>query len=121
MRAVVLIAALAAPAVASAQAPNPANVDRGQAVFTKWCAPCHQAGVGSGGRAFPGTASLELKYKGTKPAALEQRTDLPGPVLKVFLRSGSLAMPAFRKVEIPDSDIDAIAAYLAAAAAKTSR
>jgi len=119
MRALVLLTALAAaaPAVANAQA----NVERGHAVFTKWCAPCHQAGVGSGGRAFPGTASLELKYKGAKPAALEQRTDLPGPVLKVFLRNGSLAMPAFRKVEVPDSDIDAIAAYLAATAAKTSR
>lgn len=118
MRRLLLIGALAAvPTLASAQA----NVDRGHVVFEKWCAPCHAGGIGSGGRAFPGTASLELKYKGAKPAALEQRTDLPGPVLKVFMRNGSLAMPAFRKVEIPDSDIDAIAAYLAATAAKTSR
>jgi mono/diheme cytochrome c family protein len=118
MKLLLLIAALTVvPAMASAQA----NVERGHAVFDKWCAPCHAGGIGSGGRAFPGTASLELKYKGSKPAALEQRTDLPGPVLKVFMRNGSLAMPAFRKVEIPDSDIDALAAYIAATAAKTSR
>lgn len=119
MRPLVLAAALAmaAPAAAHAQA----DVERGRAVFAKWCAPCHAGGVGSAARPFPGTASLELKYKGSKPAALEQRTDLPGPALRVFLRNGSLSMPAFRKVEVSDADIDAIAAYLAAEAAKAQR
>jgi mono/diheme cytochrome c family protein len=109
---VVAIAALAAwPFAAAAQ--DAAVVDRGAAVFNHWCAPCHAAGPGAEGRrALPGTLSLDLKYKGEKPALLEKRTDLSAPTLKVFLRGGSFSMPPFRKTEVSDADIEAIAAYL---------
>ena len=72
MRLLVLAAALGAavPAVALAAAPAP-SVQRGHEVFDRWCAPCHAPGPG-----HPGTQSLEAKYKGSKPGALEQRTDL---------------------------------------------
>ena len=110
------LAALAASAgAASAQyAPmSAATVDRGAAVFSHWCAPCHAKGPGADGRRMQaGTLSLTLKYKGEKPGALEDRTDLPAPVLRTFLRAGANAMPAFRKTEVSDADIEAIATYL---------
>jgi len=43
---------------------------------------------------------------------LEERTDLTAPVIKTFVRHGVLFMPTFRKTEISDADLDAIAAYL---------
>jgi mono/diheme cytochrome c family protein len=36
-------------------------------------------------------------------------------VLKVFVRNGSGAMPMFRKTEISDMDLAAVAAYLGTA------
>jgi mono/diheme cytochrome c family protein len=46
-------------------------------------------------------------------------------VIKVFVRSGSGPMPMFRKTEISDAEIAAVAAYLApasrASAARDSR
>jgi hypothetical protein len=56
---------------------------------------------------------LEAKYKGSKPALLDQRTDLLPPVTKTFVRKGVSVMPFFRKTEIGDADLDALAAYLA--------
>ena len=48
-----------------------------------------------------------------KPAALEERTDLAPEVTKVFVRSGISIMAPFRKTEITDADLEALAAYLA--------
>lgn len=81
---------------------------RGDEVFQHWCAPCHAAGP-----RHPGTTALEVLYKGSKPAALEERTDLLPAVTKVFVRTGVSIMPPFRKTEISDADLDALAAYLA--------
>jgi mono/diheme cytochrome c family protein len=92
-------------------------VQRGNAKFQQSCAPCHGAGVGDDGHAMlPGTDALRIKYKGAVPgvpALLEQRTDLPAPVLKVFLRNGSFSMPPFRPTELTDTEIADIAAYIA--------
>jgi (+)-pinoresinol hydroxylase len=79
----------------------------GQSVFKQWCEPCH-------GRAsyLAGTAGLTVKYKGKLPAALEDRKDLTPVVVKTFVRQGVLAMPPFRKTEISDADLDALAVYL---------
>jgi mono/diheme cytochrome c family protein len=74
-------------------------------VYDKWCFPCHASGQGR-----PGTASLAAR--GQKPAVLEERTDLTAPTIKQFVRHGVLFMPTFRKTEISDADLDAIAAYL---------
>jgi len=81
---------------------------RGQAVFENWCAPCHAPGA-----RHPGTQALEVLYKGVKPAALEQRTDLTPELTRAFVRTGVSVMPPFRKTEISDADLDALAAYLA--------
>ncbi len=80
----------------------------GKAVFTKWCAPCHGDGPGK-----PGTAALQALYKGAKPALLEQRTDLVPEITKTFVRNGVSVMPFFRKTEISDKELDALASYLA--------
>jgi mono/diheme cytochrome c family protein len=57
---------------------------RGSAVFQDWCAPCHAPGP-----RHPGTQALEALYTGVS------------------------VMPPFRKTEISDADLEALAAYLA--------
>jgi mono/diheme cytochrome c family protein len=112
--AAILVAAALAPGLAFGQADQVAT---GRAAFQRTCAPCHAAGPGDDGRPMlPGTQNLQWKYKGEKPALLEQRIDLPGPVLRTFVRRGSWSMPGFRKSEVTDAEIEAIAAYLAVAA-----
>ena len=101
--AALLCVALAAAAPLAAQQPTD-----GKAVFDKWCAPCHGDGPGK-----PGTAALQALYKGAKPALLEKRTDLPPELTKQFVRTGVSVMPFFRKTEISDAELDALAKYLA--------
>lgn len=83
-------------------------VARGNEVFQYWCAACHAPGPRR-----PGTQALEVLYKGAKPAALEQRTDLVPELTRTFVRTGVSVMPPFRKTEISDADLAALAAYLA--------
>ncbi|HEY8521506.1 MAG TPA: cytochrome c [Gammaproteobacteria bacterium] len=112
--ALAVAAALAGPALAQ----DAALVERGRTVFAHYCAPCHGPGRGDDGAPMlPGTHALHLKYRGEKPALLEERDDLPAPVLKTFVRYGVASMPPFRKTEVTDEDIEAISAYLAASAA----
>ena len=84
------------------------SVARGSEVFQNWCAPCHAPGA-----RHPGTQALDALYKGAKPAALEQRTDLVPELTRAFVRTGVSVMPPFRKTEISDADLEALAAYLA--------
>jgi len=90
------------------RAADPTPMQQGHAVFNKWCAPCHSNAPGN-----PGTAALEALYQGTKPAALEERTDLTPETVKQFVRNGVSIMPFFRKTEISDAELDALSAYLA--------
>ncbi len=112
-----LLAMLAAlPFSAATFGAEPADAERvaaGRAVFQHSCAPCHAHGAGDDGRAMlPAPAALTLKYQGAKSPYIEERSDLTYPVLRVFVRRGSWSMPGFRKTEISDRDIEAIAAYL---------
>jgi mono/diheme cytochrome c family protein len=96
-----------------ASAQDIAKVAEGKAVFEKVCTPCHGAGPGTDGApTLPGPAALALKYKGRVSPLLERRADLTAAALKAFVRNGTGAMPMFRKTEITDSQIEAIAAYL---------
>ena len=109
--------ALASAGAAFAQASG--VIDHGKTVFAHYCAPCHGAGRGDDGAPMlPGTHALHLKYNGEKPGLLEERTDLPAELIKAFVRNGVASMPPFRKTEVTDEDIAAIAAYLATAAAR---
>jgi hypothetical protein len=64
---------------------------------------------------MPGTAALAAKYKGRQPAVaavLEDRTDLTPASVRFFVRQGVSVMAPFRKTEISDVELDALAAYL---------
>jgi mono/diheme cytochrome c family protein len=84
--------------------------ERGAAVFNNWCTACHDKNPASGS----GTRSLQNKYQGKVPAALEERTDLTPSAVKFAVRQGVATMPFFRKTEINDADLDALVVYLAA-------
>jgi (+)-pinoresinol hydroxylase len=95
-------------AVACGFAVQGQETERGREVFEHWCAPCHAPGP-----RYPGTQALEALYKGAKPAALEERSDLVPELTRAFVRTGVSVMPPFRKTEISDADLAALAAYLA--------
>ena len=84
---------------------------RGKDVFDLWCSGCHKP-LGPYVPSVAGTSVLERKYKGSKPAALEERDDLTATMVKFYVRGGVTFMPNFRKTEIGDADLDALAAYL---------
>jgi len=90
------------------------QLEAGKQVYQYWCWNCHGEGVGK-----PGTQALNAKYKGSKPAILDQRTDLTPALTRFFVRKGVSIMPFFRKTEVSESDLDALAAYLARNIAKT--
>lgn len=96
------------PALASlsARAAEPTD-GLGPTVYRRWCVPCHGAGPDK-----PGTGALQEKYHGTLPAQLEQRTDLSIAFIKQIVRHGVSVMPPFRKTEISDFELSALAAYL---------
>jgi mono/diheme cytochrome c family protein len=111
--ALLIAVALATGARGSAQGrtapvPDKAQLDRGKAVYTEWCAACHDPGP-----RHPGTQALEALYKGAKPGALVERKDLVPKLTETFVRRGVSVMPPFRKTEITDADLAALAAYLA--------
>lgn len=108
--------------IAAGEDDRAAMVERGHVVFERNCAPCHGAGPGhDGSPMLPGTAALQVKYKGEIPAVLEQRGDLDAMVIRMFVRNGSGAMPMFRKTEVSDADAEAIAAYLEVSARRGRR
>jgi (+)-pinoresinol hydroxylase len=83
------------------------DLAKGKQVYEYWCATCHGSGP------LPGTVALEAKYKGAKPALLTERNDLVPSLTKFFVRKGVSIMPHFRKTEVNDADLEALAAYLA--------
>ena len=99
-----MLALAALPVIAQ----DSARVQRGNEVFQYWCAPCHAPGP-----RHPGTQALDALYQGAKPGTLEDRTDLVPEITATFVRTGVSIMPPFRKTEIGDDDLAALAAYLA--------
>ena len=85
----------------------------GQAIYQLWCTGCHAA-QGTPGRPMPaGTAILQARYQGRLPAVLTERTDLTVPYIEQMVRHGRNVMPFFRKTEISDQQLAALAAWLA--------
>lgn len=101
---VAMLWAFAAPVLAQDAAGDPAA---GRAVYNKWCAPCHDPGV-----THPGTHALTVKYQGVKSGVLLEWKDLQASKVKLLVRHGISVMPQFRKTEISDAELDALAAYL---------
>jgi (+)-pinoresinol hydroxylase len=91
----------------AAKVPVPSAVERGRAVYQYSCATCHSTGP-----QMPGTDALAVKYNGSKPAALENRSDLTGSDIEFFTRHGVNMMPSFRKTEVSDKDMQDLIAYL---------
>jgi len=83
--------------------------ERGRAVYNNWCDACHR----NANQNAPGTRSLQFKYRGELPAALEEREDLTPELVEFYIRNGIATMPFYRKTEISDADLAAISAYLA--------
>jgi mono/diheme cytochrome c family protein len=92
----------------AAQSTPGASTQRGNELYQYWCATCHGRGPGQ-----PGTTALAAKYKGALPGLLEERTDLSLQSIRFNVRRGTSIMPFFRKTEISDADLEAIAGYLA--------
>jgi len=97
-------------------------VNRGKEVFDARCRACHgdypksNAPASNSLYALPpmaGTVALEARYKGSKPALLEQRTDLTPAQVTFFVRRGSGIMAPFRPTEVSNDDLTALGAYLA--------
>ena len=106
------IAAIAAAAGAQAQ-DEAALIERGRTMYEYWCATCHGPGIGNNGvQHLPGTDALRVKYRGALPALLTERTDMAPELVKTYVRQGLTVMPFFRKTEIDDAELEAIAAYL---------
>jgi mono/diheme cytochrome c family protein len=102
----------------AAQAPKNATERRGQEVFEQRCAACHAAVpkdmIGPPYMpAMAGTQALQARYKGAKPAELEQRTDLTPAFVAAIVRGGLNSMPFFRPTELSNDDLTALGAYLA--------
>jgi (+)-pinoresinol hydroxylase len=96
------------------------ELERGRALYEHWCAPCHGPGIGNNGaQHLPGTDALRVKYRGALPALLTERTDMSPDLVKTYVRQGITVMPFFRKTEIDDAELDAIAAYLTRNNART--
>lgn len=113
MRRAVLMAASTVLAGLAAQAPAVAadaagTAVTGEAVYQRWCSHCHSAGRGN-----PGTDSLRVKYGDRIPAVLLERTDLNAAAVATFVRQGVQSMPPFRKTEITDAELAALAAWVA--------
>lgn len=136
LRSLALAAVLAVSAGAAAAQPQPSHdtvgsswtdfpvkadladpqLRHGQEIFRARCGACHNPippGATLGGISpSGGTQALQAKYKGSKPAALEQRTDLTPQLVAVFVRHGTGYMPFFRPTELSDEDLAAVGAYL---------
>jgi mono/diheme cytochrome c family protein len=97
-----------APRASAVDAPVPHDA-AGRAVYQKWCAPCHDPGI-----IHPGTHALMTKYPNSSRAsgAITAWTDLPATYVTFMVRHGMSVMPPFRKTEISDAELAALAAYL---------
>lgn len=94
-------------AVFPAMAADPAQLPQGEAVFHRWCAACHDPGPG-----HPGTQALALKFGGSVPEALKDRSDLSPETVEYCVRHGVSSMPFFRKTEIGDADLRALSNWI---------
>jgi len=83
------------------------TVRRAPEVYDKWCTPCHGSGEGK-----PGTISAAALYKGSKPAMLDERTDITAAGIRSVVRKGMYIMPRFRKTEVSDAELETIVTFL---------
>ncbi len=107
--AAVLLVCAAVPLHAQ-EPPLDAHQEQGRKLFQSTCLYCH-------GEKVWGTFALQRRL-GADQGLLEKRTDLVAPFVKNVVRNGLGSMPAYRRTELTDADVDAIADYLSRARAK---
>lgn len=96
--------AAAAGVAVQAQAPAKSVPLDGKALFQAQCSGCHLD------RGF-GTRVLSRRVPEGQ-ATLESRKNLPAAYVSVVVRRGIGSMPQFRKAELTDAELGAIAQYL---------
>ena len=101
--ALLLVSGAAGPLAAQEPALS-AHQEQGRKLFLSTCIHCH-------GEKVWGTFALERRL-GPDRGLLEKRTDLVAPFVKSVVRDGLGSMPAYRRTELTDAEVDAIAAYL---------
>jgi mono/diheme cytochrome c family protein len=80
------------------------NFENGKKLFHARCGYCHLDG---------GTGTIMLGRRlGKDRALLEQRTDLTTAYVKKITRVGINGMPPHTRIEVPDNELDLIAAYI---------
>jgi len=84
------------------------DLDKGQAIFNHWCRPCHDAGPG-----HPGTMALTQRL-GEAQSVLLRRDNLTVDYVKYVVRNGLQMMPPLKPTEIDDTDLEFLAAFVAA-------
>ncbi|MCP5145838.1 MAG: c-type cytochrome [Gammaproteobacteria bacterium] len=90
--------------VFSATAAESMAAPDGEKLFAQFCLACHfERG--------PGTYMLRRRL-GDEQALLTARNDLQPAYVKAVVRNGLNGMLRFRKVELPDSQLDAIVDFL---------
>lgn len=91
--------------VANGQAKDVASqLDQGKTLFHSKCGYCHLQG---------GTGTIMLGFRlGKGKALLEDRTDLRADYIRHVARAGIGSMPRLTRIEVPDSELNLIAAYL---------
>ncbi len=82
----------------------------GAELYTRHCSACH-----AGGEGHTGTMSL-ARRPGPVSAVLVERANLTPAYVAAVIRNGLMMMPPFRPTELNSREIDAVAAYVAAAA-----
>ena len=84
---------------------DPAKLAEGDKLFHARCGYCHLAG---------GTGTIMLGRRlGKDRALLAERTDLTADYVKKITRVGINGMPPHTRIEVPDSELELIAAFIA--------
>jgi mono/diheme cytochrome c family protein len=92
-----------------AAADTPPKFQQGKTLFHAKCGYCHLQG---------GTGTIMLGWRlGKDRALLENRTDLSVDYIMHVARAGIGSMPRQTRIELPDSELKLIAAYLTRPAA----
>jgi mono/diheme cytochrome c family protein len=102
----VLAAACLLPtgAKAGSRGDSAQKIEEGKKLFHARCGYCHLAG---------GTGTIMLARRlGKDRSLLEERTDLNADYIRKITRVGINGMPPHNRIELPDNELDMIAAYL---------
>lgn len=99
-----VIVCAVSPLVTRAEAAGAPGPSPAEALFNTHCGICHlQMG--------PGTIMLGRRL-GPDHALLDERRDLDTGYIRHVVRNGIGGMPPQTRVDLPDAELDAVAAYL---------